>query len=76
LLTDVEGALERTWWTDIDRNLLEVAVTVPHLVAIMPREIAGDLDDDEAAIRRMAGSIVVSVEHVSSGVRAFWNERR
>lgn len=68
-LSELGGDMERRWFTqDIRRELLEMIVVVPHLVAIMPREVAGDANTAEAVIPRLAGSLVIQVDDRSPQV--------
>jgi hypothetical protein len=70
------GGLERAWYTDnIHRELLDAILDVPHLVCVMPKEIAGDATTLEAMIPRMGGSIMVGVQHRSPQVAQVLAER-
>jgi hypothetical protein len=63
------GDMQRRWFTqDIRRELLAMIVVVPHLVAIMPNEVAGDANTAEAVIPRLAGSLVIQVDDRSPQV--------
>jgi hypothetical protein len=70
------GGLERQWVTDtVNRRLLETIVNVPHLVALMPAEIAGDAQTVEAIVPRLGGALIFEVEHHSPQVARILAER-
>lgn len=70
------GGLERVWVTDnIHRPLLEGILEVPHLVAILPKEIAGDASTAEEIAPRLGGSMILEVEHRSEPVAKILAER-
>ncbi len=61
-LSELGGDFERQWFTrDIRRELLEMILVVPHLVAIMPHEVAGDANTVETVLPRLEGSLLVQV---------------
>lgn len=75
-LVELGGGLERRWVTDnIHRPLLEAIVTVPHLVAIMPDEIAGTANTAEDLLPRLAGSLLVEVQQAAPQVERMLAER-
>lgn len=64
-----DSGLERIYWTDnLHRELLEAIVEVPHLVALLPRELAGDPRALEDLIPRLGGAIHVLVDDRSPQV--------
>lgn len=68
--------IERAWITDnIHRELLETILTVPHLVAILPAELAEDFQTGEDLLPRLAGSLMVEVEDRSPQVAEVLAER-
>ena len=68
-VSELGGAVERQWFTpDIRRELLEMIVAVPHLVAIMPQEVAGNANTAEAVIPRLRASLMVQVVDGSAPV--------
>jgi hypothetical protein len=68
-LTDLDGGAERRWFTqDIRRELLEMILVVPHLVAIMPQEVAGDANSAESVIPRLGASLIAQVSSASPEV--------
>lgn len=68
-LIDLNGGTERRWFTrDIRRELLQMILVVPHLVAIMPREMAGDANTAETVLPRLAGSLLAQVDEGSPPV--------
>jgi hypothetical protein len=61
-LTEVGGGVERKFFTGtVHRELLDAILDVPHLVAIMPLEIAGDAKTAEAVAPRLGGALIVEV---------------
>lgn len=65
------GRIERTLVIEtVDRELLDAILVVPHLVAIMPSEIAGDANTAAAMAPRLGGAMIVEVEHRSEPVVA------
>lgn len=65
-LIELGGGLERRWFTDnIYRELLEAVVKVPHYVAVMPGEIAGDAATIEELIPRFGSCLFVEVQDSS-----------
>jgi hypothetical protein len=75
-LIQLGGGLERQWYTaNLERPLLEAIVEVPHYVAIMPAEIAGDASTLADMLPRLGGSFIVSVEHPSLQVAQILAER-
>lgn len=71
-----DHGVKRRWVTaNIHRPLLEAIVEVPHLVAVMPAEIAGDARTAEDLLLRLGGSLLVEVEHRSPQVAAVLAER-
>ena len=68
-LVELGGGVERQFFTDnIHRELLEAVLDVPHLVAILPRELAGDADTAEDVAPRLGGSLMVEVQDRSPQV--------
>lgn len=68
-LSELGGDMERRWFTqDIRRELLEMIIVTPHLVAIMPHEVAGVANTLEAVIPRLAGSLVIQIDDRSPQV--------
>jgi hypothetical protein len=75
-LIELGGGIERQWVTDnIHRELLEAILEVPHYVALMPSEIAGDARILEDALPRLGGSLFVQVDHRSPQVEQVLAER-
>jgi hypothetical protein len=75
-LIELGGGLDREWFTsNIHRSLLEAVVEVPHLVAIVPKEIAGDATTAESIALRLGGSMVVQVDDRSEAVAEVLAER-
>lgn len=75
-LVDRSGGWEREFVTDnIYRELLDAVLDVPHLVVIMPREIAGDARTAEEIAPRVAGSLLVEVAQRSPRVAQVRAER-
>jgi len=75
-LIQLGGGIERRWFTsNIERPLLEAILEVPHLVAVMPTEIAGDATRMEDMLPRLGGSLLVLVEHASPQVAQVLAER-
>lgn len=68
-LVELGDGVERQFFTDnIHRELLEAVLDVPHLVAILPRELAGDADTAEDVAPRLGGSLIVEVQDRSPQV--------
>jgi hypothetical protein len=75
-LIELGGGIERTWVTDnLHRELLEAILVVPHLVAIMPHEIAGEAHTAAAVKPRLGGSLMVGVDERSPQVAKVLAER-
>jgi hypothetical protein len=75
-LIELGGELERRWATDnIHRELLEAILDVPHTVAIMPREIAGNANTHEEVVPRLGGALLVEVYDRSPQVEQVLRER-
>jgi hypothetical protein len=75
-LVELGGGVERQWFTDnIYRELLEAILEVPHYVALMPSEIAGDARTREDVLRRLGGALFVQVDHRSPQVERVLTER-
>jgi hypothetical protein len=75
-LVELGGGLERDWFTsNIYRELLEAILDVPHLVAVVPEEIAGDARTPEAIAPRLGGSMIVEVDAASPQVAEVLAER-
>jgi hypothetical protein len=75
-LIQLGGGLERQWYTaNIQRELLEAILDVPHTVAIMPREIAGGAKTLQEVAHRFGGSLLVEVEHRSPQVEQALGDR-
>lgn len=75
-LIELRAGLERQYFTDnIHRPLLEAILDVPHLVAILPRELAGAASTAEDMAPRLGGAMMVEVEHRSSQVAQVLAER-
>lgn len=76
LLVERGGGLKREWYTsNIHRPLLEGILDVPHLVAILPKEIAGDARTQEEIAPRLASALIVAVEDFSEPVAEVLAER-
>jgi hypothetical protein len=61
-LVELGGGIERRWYTsNIHRPLLEAVLEVPHLVAIVPSEIAGDARTAEEIAPRFGGALILEV---------------
>lgn len=75
-MIELGGGVERRWFTDnIHRELLEAILEVPHYVAVMPSEIAGDARTLEDALPRLGGALFVQVDHRSPQVEQVLAER-
>jgi hypothetical protein len=75
-LVELGGGLEREWFTNnIHRPLLKAILDVPHLVAIVPEEIAGDARTAEEFAPRFGGALVLEVESRSEPVAQILAER-
>jgi hypothetical protein len=75
-LIELGGGLERQWFTgNIRRPLLETILDVPHLVSLMPAELAGYAHTVEDVIPRLGGALSIDVEHRSSPVAKVLAER-
>jgi hypothetical protein len=74
-LVDLGGGVERQWFTNIDRPLLEAVPDVPHLVAIVPEEIAGDAKTAEEIAPRFGGSLILEVDTATPQVAKLLAER-
>lgn len=75
-LIELGGGLERQWFTDnMNRELLEAVLTVPHYVALMPSEVAGDARTVEDVLPRLGGSMIVQVDDRSPQVERVLAER-
>jgi hypothetical protein len=75
-LIELGGGIEREFFTDnVHRELLDAILVVPHLVAIMPREIAGDAKDPESIAHRLGGAMIVEVQERSPQVAKVRAER-
>lgn len=75
-LIELGGGLERTYVTDnIHRELLDAILDVPHLVAIMPSEIAGAATTLEDMAPRIGGAMIVEVQEFSQEVARVRAER-
>ncbi len=77
MLIEHGGGIERQWFTDnIHPELLEAILEVPHLVALMPAEIAGDARTGEDLVPRLAGSLFVQVDESPPQVAEILAEAR
>jgi hypothetical protein len=75
-LIEYGGGIERQWFTDnIDRPLLETILDVPHLVALVPRELAGDAETLEDVLPRLGGAVIFEVADRSPQVAQILAER-
>jgi hypothetical protein len=75
-LIQLGGGVERQWFTDnIHRPLLEAVLDVPHFVAIVPKEIAGDAKSPEEMAPRFGGSLILEVDTASPQVAEILAER-
>ena len=75
-LIQLGGGVERQWFTDnIHRPLLEAVLDVPHLVAIVPEEIAGDAKSPEEIAPRFGGALILEVDSHSPPVAEILAER-
>lgn len=75
-LIETAGGVERTWTTDnIHRPLLEAILTVPHLVALLPKELAGDGRTLDDLLPRLQAALYVEVEERSPQVAHVLAER-
>jgi hypothetical protein len=69
MLIELGGGIERTYVTDhVHRELLDAILDVPHLVVLMPSEIAGDANTVEEMAPRVGGALIVEVEEASPQV--------
>ena len=76
MLIEHGGGLERQWFTDnIHRELLEAALEVPHLVALLPAEIASDFKTGAELIPRLGSALFVQVDTPSPQVAEILSER-
>jgi hypothetical protein len=70
------AGVQRQWFTsNIHRELLDAILQVPHLVALLPAELAGDATTLEDFLPRLGGSVLVGVEHRSDEVAQVRAER-
>jgi hypothetical protein len=68
-LIQLGGGVERQWFTsNIHRPLLEAVLDVPHLVGILPEEIAGNAKTAEEIAPRLGGALLLEVEDRSPQV--------
>ena len=75
-LLELGGKFERNWLTDnIHRPLLEEILEVPHLVAIIPEEIAGDANSADEIAPRLGGSMILEVDTRSEHVAEILAQR-
>jgi hypothetical protein len=75
-LVELGGGVERQWFTsNIHRPLLEAVLDVPHLVAIVPEEIAGDAKTAEEIAPRFGGALILEVDSASPQVAEILTER-
>lgn len=75
-LIQLGGGVERQWFTDnIHRPLLEAVLDLPHLVAIVPEEIAGEAKTAEELAPRFGGALILEVEDHSPQVAQILAER-
>lgn len=75
-LIQLGGGVERQWFTDnIHRPLLKAVLDVPHLVAIVPEEIAGEAKTAEEIIPRFGGALILEVDDHSPQVAEILAER-
>lgn len=75
-LIQLGGGVERQWFTsNIHRPLLEAVLDVPHLVAIMPKEIAGNAKSPEEIAPRFGGALILEVDTESPHVAEILTER-
>ncbi|HEY5709325.1 MAG TPA: hypothetical protein VIS51_08010 [Solirubrobacterales bacterium] len=75
-LIQLGGGVERQWFTsNIHRPLLEAVLDVPHLVAIVPEEIAGDANSAEEMAPRFGGALILEVDSPSPQVAEILAER-
>lgn len=75
-LIQLGGGVERQWFTDnIHRPLLEAVLDVPHLVAIVPEEIAGEAKTAEELAPRFGGALIFEVDDHSPQVAQILAER-
>jgi hypothetical protein len=75
-LIELGGGLERRWFTDnIHRELLEAILDVPHYVALLPSEFAGDAKTLNDVVPRLGGALFVQVDDRSVPVARVLEER-
>jgi hypothetical protein len=75
-LIELGGGIERRWFTDnIYRELLEAVLEVPHYVALMPSEIAGDARTKDDVLPRLGGALFIQVDDRSPQVEQVLAER-
>jgi hypothetical protein len=75
-LIQLGGGVERQWFTsNIHRPLLEAVLEVPHLVAILPKEIAGDAKTAEEIIPRLGSALILEIDDYSPQVAQVLVER-
>jgi hypothetical protein len=76
-LVELAGGIERVWYTSqIDWMLLDAILEVPHLVAVMPEEIAGDATTVGDMLPRLGGSLMLEVPDASPQVAQVRAERQ
>jgi hypothetical protein len=75
-LVELGGGIERQWYTsNIHRPLLEAVLEVPHFVAIIPEEIAGDAKTPEDIAPRFGGALILEVDTQSPQVAEILAQR-
>lgn len=68
-LIELGGGIERDWFTDnVQTELLDAVLDVPHCVGIMPSEIAEGAVSGEDWVQRLAASLIVQVDRRSPQV--------
>jgi hypothetical protein len=68
-LFELGGGFERLLLTaDIQRELLDAILDVPHLVAIVPQPVAGDADTNAVLASCLGGALTVEVRQRSAYV--------
>lgn len=71
-----DTGFSRQYVTDnVHRELLEAVLNVPHIVAIMPGEIAADANTAADVAPRLGGALLVEVEQRSPQVARILAER-
>ena len=75
-LIELGGGVERQYFTDnIHRELLDAILDVPHLVAVLPAEFAGDANTGEDLAPRLGAALIVECQDHSPQVAKVRDQR-